>query len=81
MLKKPKQGKFFREFRGELINVDVDYDDKVESNNISDRIAGVISEEVNELNTVKMRLSYSESVQTGIGQKTPISTHSLQECV
>ena len=30
---------------------------------------------------VKKRLSYSEVVQTVSGQKTAISTHSLQECV
>ena len=35
------------------MNTKVDYDNKVEMINRSDRIAGVISEEVNYLNTVK----------------------------
>ena len=61
MLNKPEQGHVFRAFRGYIINVKVDYDDGVESKNKIDRIAGVISEESNELNTVKTILSYSES--------------------
>ena len=69
------------DFVGELMNIEVDYDDKVDRKNISDRISGVISEEVNELNTVKKILSYSESVQTVIVKKNTISTHSPQECV
>ena len=42
MLNKTEQGKVFREFRGEIINVEVEYDDKVEKNNTTDRITGVI---------------------------------------
>ena len=44
------------------MNVEVDYENKVERNNNSDSIAGVISEEANGLNMVKKRLSYSEVV-------------------
>ena len=54
VMNKPKQGKFFREFIGELINFEVDYDEEVESNNTCDRTAGVLSEDTNELNTVKI---------------------------
>ena len=35
------------------MNADVNYYDEVESKNMSDRIAVVISEEVNDLDTVK----------------------------
>ena len=44
---KPKQGNVFREFRVDIMNVDVYYDNEEESNNTSDSIAGVISEETN----------------------------------
>ena len=44
------------------MNFEVDYDNNVENNNTGDRISGVISEEANELNRVKTRLPYSESV-------------------
>ena len=39
-----KKCNIFREFIGELMNAKVDYEDKVENNNTSDRIAGVIPE-------------------------------------
>ena len=42
--------------------LEVDYDNEVERNNTSDRIAGVISEEANDSKTLKKRLSFSESV-------------------
>ena len=42
----------FKEFRGELMNAKEEYGDKVERENTSDRVAGVISEEANELNMV-----------------------------
>ena len=51
---KTRQG--FRHFRGELINVEVDYDNLVERNNKSDSISGVLSEEENELNMIPKRL-------------------------
>ena len=41
----------------------------------------MISEEANELNTFKKRLSCNDAVKTGSGQKTALSTHSPQECV
>ena len=53
VLNKPKQVNIFREFRGDLIIVDSGYDKKLERRNNSDRIAGVISEELNGLNPVK----------------------------
>ena len=53
MLNKPKQGKSFRDLRVELTNVEVDYDNEVESNNTSDVIARVLSEEVHELNKIR----------------------------
>ena len=59
-----EQGKVLREFRGYLMNFEVDYDNEVERNNTIDRIVGVILVEVNDLKTVKERLSYSEEVQT-----------------
>ena len=74
-MKNPKQGDFFREFRGELMNVEVDYDNEVESNNTNDSIVGVISEEANEFNTVQKILAYSEAVHMVIGKKTALSTH------
>ena len=77
----PKQGKVFREFIGELINLELDYDDEVESKNMSDRIEGVLSEEANELNTVQKILSYRKGVQAGSGQKTSLSTYSPHDCV
>ena len=43
VLKNTKQGKVFREFIGELMNVEVEYDEKVEMNNTSENIAGVIT--------------------------------------
>ena len=64
VLNNPKQGNVFRYFRGEIINVEVDYDGKVERRNTCDSIVGVISEESNELNMVKKILSYSEVLQT-----------------
>ena len=48
-----KQGKVFREFIGKLMNAKADYDNKVERNNTSDSISEVISEESNDLNTIK----------------------------
>ena len=57
VLNKQKKGKVFRELKGQLMNVEVDYEKKVERKNISDSIAGVIPEEENELNTVIKRLS------------------------
>ena len=53
MLNKKNQGNIFRYFIGDLMNADVNYYDEVESKNMSDRIAVVISEEVNDLDTVK----------------------------
>ena len=38
-----KKVKVYREFIGEIINLEVYYDDNVERDNMSDRIAGVIS--------------------------------------
>ena len=38
VLNNPKQGKVLRELRGNIIIVEVDYDNKVERNNMSDRI-------------------------------------------
>ena len=64
MLNNPKQGKVFRYFRGDLINLEVDYDDEVERENITNRVSGVLSEESNEFNKVHKRLSYSKKVQT-----------------
>ena len=64
MLNNPKQGKVFRYFRGELINLEVDYDNEVERENITNRVSGVLSEESNEFNKVHKRLSYSKTVQT-----------------
>ena len=46
---------------------------------MSYRISGVLSEEKNELNTVKTRLSYIEVVKTGSGQKSALYNHSPQE--
>ena len=43
VLKNTKQGKVFREFIEELMNVEVEYDEKVEMNNTSENIAGVIT--------------------------------------
>ena len=45
VLNKKKQHTIFREFKGEIMNVELNYGDKVESNNTSDRIAGVLLEE------------------------------------
>ena len=42
VLNNPKQGKVFKEFIGEVINVEIDYDYEVERKNTSDRIVGVI---------------------------------------
>ena len=42
---KTRQG--FRGFRGELMNVGVDYYNKVESKNTGEKVAGVISVETN----------------------------------
>ena len=42
MLINPKEGKVFREFRGEPINVELDHGDEAERNNTSDRIAVMI---------------------------------------
>ena len=64
VLNNPKQGKVFRYFRGELINLEVDYDNEVERENITNRVSGVLSEESNEFNKVHKRLSYSKTVQT-----------------
>ena len=47
-----KTRKLFREFRGELMNFEVDYDYEVERKNTSDMIAGGIYEEANEFNTI-----------------------------
>ena len=63
VLNKPKQGNIFREFRGEPINIELEYDEEVERENTSDKIAGGISEGANELNTVN-KISYSEELQT-----------------
>ena len=54
VLNKPKQGKVFKEFIGEVINVEIDYDYEVERKNTSDRIVGVIPEKSNGLNMVKI---------------------------
>ena len=43
----PKQGKVFRGFGGYIMNVEVDYENKLEMKNTSDSIAGVLSEEYN----------------------------------
>ena len=56
ILSKLKQGKVFREFIGQLMDVEVDYHDKTESKNTSERIVAVLSEEDNEFNTVQKRL-------------------------
>ena len=45
LLINPKQGKVFSELRGELINTGIDYDENIDRENTSDRIAGVVSEE------------------------------------
>ena len=42
ILNKTKQGKNFREFRGEQMNAEVEYDNKIESNKTRDRVAGVL---------------------------------------
>ena len=48
-LEKPEQGKVFRELRGDLMNVGVDYNDNIEMGNTSDRIEGVVSEQQSEI--------------------------------
>ena len=53
VLNKPKQYKVFKEYIVQLMNIEVDYDDEVERNNMSDRISEVIPEEVNELNKLQ----------------------------
>ena len=52
VLNNPKLVNVFKEFRGELMNAEEDYGDEAERENTSDRVAGVISEEANELNMV-----------------------------
>ena len=47
-----KKYKVFREFRVELMNIEVEYGKKVENNNTSNTISGVLSEEANGLNMV-----------------------------
>ena len=42
ILKKPKQGKGFTEFRGQITNIEVEYDYRAERNNTSDNIEEVI---------------------------------------
>ena len=61
VLNKPKLSKVFREFRGELMNTKVDYDNEVERENTSDKISGLVSDESNKLNSIQRRLSYSEA--------------------
>ena len=42
------------------MNVEVEYKNNSERNNASNRIPGFLSEELNELNTVEKRLTYSK---------------------
>ena len=42
VLNNPNQGKIFSKFRGELMNVMINYKNNVESKNTSDRISGVL---------------------------------------
>ena len=81
VLNKPKHEKVFRDFIEELINYEVYYEEEAERINISDSIEWVVPEEDNQLSTVQNGLSHSDAVQTGIGQKNELSTHSPQECV
>ena len=81
VLEKPKQGEGFRVFRGDLINVRVDYNDNIESKNTSDRIEGVTSEEWSDIITIPKNLSYSEAVMTESDHKKVLSIHTPQECV
>ena len=43
LLNNPKQVEMFREFRGGIMNAEVEYDGKAEKNNSGDIIVGVLS--------------------------------------
>ena len=80
VLNNPKQGKVFREFIGDLMNAKVDYDDKEERNNMSDRTAGVIPEEAIELNMVKRDYHIVSQYRQEVGrilQYLPINYRSV----
>ena len=49
ILNKPKQGKSFREFRSELMNVPLDYDDDAEWKVMPSILSGDIVESVSEI--------------------------------
>ena len=53
VLNKTKKSMVFRQFRGDMIHVGVDYGDDIQRGNISDMIAGVVSEEESEIITIK----------------------------
>ena len=58
VLNKPNQDKFFRCFRGELMNVAICYDYDIELKDKSNGIARVVAEEDNTLVTAPKNLLY-----------------------
>ena len=63
------------------MNDEVNYDDKLERKNNSNRISGVIPEEENKLTTAEMNYHTVRKYRQGSINKTALSTHSPQDCV
>ena len=49
------------------MNVGIDYDDDIDSENTIDRIEGVAQEEESEISTNPKIIAYSKAVRTGSG--------------
>ena len=69
MLNKPKQGKDFRSFRGELMNVGINYYHDIEKTNTSDRIAGVKVEGDKLSNTGTKSYPTARQSERGVGRR------------
>ena len=59
VLNKPRQENIFREFRGEMMNLGIGYDDQIWRLNTSNGIAGVVPEEEIETRTMPNK-SYTD---------------------
>ena len=55
VLNNQKQDRVFRYFRGQLMNLGMDYYNNIQRENMSDRISRVASEEENTVNTAKQK--------------------------
>ena len=81
VLNKTNLGTICRNFRKELMNIEIDNDEEIDWKNMSDMITGVVLEEESEMIKIPKILAYRMTVKNGSGHNNVVYARPPQEYV